>query len=143
MRQFNARAFTLIEIILVMTIIGIIAALVIPNVAGRGQEARVSAASVDVESNIPAALDLYELDNGQYPTTEQGLAALLQAPTTSPVPGHWNGPYLKKKKVPVDPWGQPYGYTSPGIHNTEEFDLFSYGLDGVESSDDIVNWLVE
>ena len=134
------KAFTLIEIMLVVIIIGILAAMVIPNLAGRGEQARKAAAKADIESNLSTVLDLYELDNGRYPTTEQGLIALLQKPTTPPEPGHWNGPYIKKKKIPDDPWGRPYVYLAPGKHNTEEYDLSSLGPDGVESTDDIGNW---
>ena len=132
--------FTLIEIMLVVIIIGILAAMVIPNIAGRGEQARVSAARADIDANLTSALDLYELDNGQYPTTEQGLKALFEEPVSAPVPVNWNGPYLKKKRIPLDPWGREYKYVSPGAHNTEEFDLFSYGQDGVEGRDDIANW---
>ena len=121
-------------------IIGILAAMVIPNIAGRGEQARVSAARADIDANLTSALDLYELDNGQYPTTEQGLRALFEKPASAPEPISWNGPYLKKKRTPLDPWGREYRYVSPGIHNTEEFDLFSYGQDGVEGKDDIGNW---
>lgn len=138
---FNHKnAFTMIEIMLVVIIIGILAAMVIPNIAGRGEQARAAAARADIEANIASALDLYELDNGQYPATEQGLDALIQKPSAAPVPLHWNGPYLKKKKIPLDPWGREYGYRCPGTHDPEGFDLFSFGPDGVESADDIVNW---
>lgn len=137
---FKCKAFTLIEIMLVVIIIGILAAMVIPNMAGRGEQARVAAARADIDANLGTALDLYELDNGQYPTTEQGLNALLVKPFSSPMPTNWHGPYLKKKRIPVDPWGREYKYMAPGINNTEEFDLSSYGPDGVESQDDIVNW---
>lgn len=136
----SKNAFTLIEVMLVVVIIGILAAMVIPNMAGRGEQARVAAARADIDANLGTALDLYELDNGQYPATEQGLNALLAKPSSSPVPINWHGPYLKKKRIPVDPWGREYKYTAPGINNTEEFDLSSYGPDGVESQDDIVNW---
>ena len=136
----NRKGFTLIEIMLVVIIIGILAAMVVPNMAGRGEQARVSAARADIDANLTSALDLYELDNGQYPTTEQGLKALLEKPSSAPAPASWNGPYLKKKRMPLDPWGREYRYVSPGTHNTEEFDLFSYGQDGVEGKDDIVNW---
>jgi len=136
----NKNAFTLIEIMLVVIIIGILAAMVIPNIAGRGEQARVSAARADIDANLTSALDLYELDNGQYPTTEQGLRALFEKPASAPDPISWNGPYLKKKRIPLDPWGREYRYVSPGIHNAEEFDLFSYGQDGVEGKDDIINW---
>lgn len=137
---FKCKAFTLIEIMLVVIIIGILAAMVIPNMAGRGEQARVSAARADIDANLSTALDLYELDNGQYPTTDQGLRALLEKPSSSPAPADWHGPYLKKKRIPLDPWGREYKYIAPGVHNTEEFDLFSYGPDGVESQDDIVSW---
>lgn len=138
---FNHKnAFTMIEIMLVVIIIGILAAMVIPNIAGRGEQARAAAARADIEANIASALDLYELDNGQYPATEQGLDALIQKPSAAPVPLHWNGPYLKKKKIPLDPWGREYGYRCPGTHDPEGFDLFSFGPDGVESADDIVSW---
>ena len=143
MRGENKDGFTMIEIMLVVIIIGILAALVVPNLAGRGEQARLAAARADIEANISAALDLYELDNGTYPTTEQGLGALVQEPDTSPVPPSWNGPYLKKRKIPVDPWKREYVYVSPGAHNTEDYDLSSLGPDGIESEDDIVNWTKE
>lgn len=132
-------AFTLIEIMLVVLIIGILAALAVPRLVGRSQEARLTAALADIESNISVALDLYELDNGTYPSTEQGLGALIEKPTGSPTPANWNGPYLKK--IPKDPWARPYTYKSPGEHNTTTFDLYSWGPDGVEGSqDDVANW---
>ena len=83
---------------------------------------------------------MYELDNGRYPSTSQGLRALIEKPTESPVPTNWNGSYLKKKRIPKDPWGNDYVYVSPGVHNDEEYDLYSLGADGIESSDDITNW---
>jgi len=136
----KAKGFTLIEIMLVVIIIGVLAAMVIPNLAGRGEQARRAAAKADIESNLSTALDLYELDNGRYPTTEQGLSALIQKPTATPEPMQWNGPYLKKKKIPTDPWGRTYVYVAPGRHNTDDYDLSSLGPDGMESSDDIGNW---
>ena len=137
----TTKGFTLIEIMLVIIIIGILVAMVVPNFAGRGEQARRAAAQADIEANLAAALDLYELDNGRYPTTEQGLQALLQIPSSTPVPTNWSGPYLKKKKsLPQDPWGKPYAYLSPGIHNTDDYDLSSLGSDGIESQDDITNW---
>lgn len=132
--------FTLVEIILVVVIIGILAAMVVPNLAGRGEEARMAAAKADIEANIAMALDMYEVHNGKYPTTGQGLKALFIKPTEAPIPSNWNGPYLKKKSVPLDPWKNEYVYTSPGEHNTESYDLSSLGPDGVESDDDVVNW---
>ncbi len=140
MKKRNKNGFTLIEIMLVIIIIGILVAMVVPNFAGRGEQARRAAARADIETNLSTGLDLYELDNGRYPTTEQGLMALLAKPTSTPVPNNWSGPYLKKKKIPQDPWGNDYKYVAPGTHNTDGYDLFSLGADGIESSDDTVNW---
>ena len=133
------RGFTLIELMLVVIIIGTLAALVVPRLAGRAEQARITAVKADILSNIPLALDLYEMDNGVFPSTQQGLEALIENPTTLPLAKNWNGPYLKKK--PVDPWGSQYRYISPGVHNTEDYDLFSVGKDGSEGgNDDIGNW---
>ena len=134
------RGFTLIEIMLVVIIIGILVAMIVPNIAGRSEQARKTAARTDIESNISTALDLYRMDVGQYPTTEQGLSALVTAPTASPVPAQWNGPYLKKKRVPKDPWGREYVYVSPGTHNPESYDLSSLGASGTEGSGNVSNW---
>lgn len=127
---------------LVVIIIGVLVAMVVPNVTGRSEQARITAARTDIESNISTALDLYHMDSGRYPATEQGLNALLAAPTASPVPAQWNGPYLKKKKLPKDPWGRDYVYVSPGSRNKDSYDLSSLGSDGVEggASDDVNNW---
>jgi general secretion pathway protein G len=139
----NHKGFTLVEIILVVIIIGVIAAMVMPNLQGQSSKAKRTAARVDIETNIAAALDIYEVENGMYPSTSQGLKALLVKPSSSPAPNNWDGPYLKKKRMPVDPWGNPYVYISPGIQNKESYDLSSHGPDGVESDDDIVNWFSE
>jgi len=136
----NMRGFTLIEIMLVVIIIGILVAMVVPNMSGRSEQARITAAKTDIESNLSTALDLYESDNGRYPTTQQGLQSLLEKPTSAPIPANWNGPYLKKKKIPKDPWGNDYVYVAPGQHNKDEYDLSSKGPDGAESEDDVVNW---
>ncbi len=141
MFQSPRRGFTLIEIMLVVIIIGILAAMIVPNIAGRSEQARKTAARTDIESNLSTALDLYKMDTGQYPTTGQGLSALLTQPTASPVPAQWNGPYLKKKKIPKDPWGRDYVYASPGTHNPESYDLSSLGPSGTEGgSDNVNNW---
>jgi len=140
MKLFGQNAFTLIEILLVVIILGILTAMVVPNFAGRGEQARQTAARTDIEANIAIALDLYQLDNGSYPTTEQGLAALIEKPLASPDPVQWSGPYIKKKAIPRDPWGREYVYLSPGGRNVSFYDLFSLGKDGIESEDDITNW---
>ncbi|MBF0483092.1 MAG: type II secretion system major pseudopilin GspG [Candidatus Omnitrophica bacterium] len=137
----DKKGFTLVEILLVVVIIGILAAMVIPNMAGRSEQARQAAAKADIEANLSTSLDLYEADNGKYPTTEQGLKALLVKPTTGPAADNWSGPYLKRKKIPTDPWGHDYVYAAPGSHNPTEYDLSSLGPDGVESADDVVNWM--
>lgn len=129
------RGFTLIEIMLVVIIIGALVAMVMPRLTGRGEQARVSAAKADIYANIATALKLYELDNGAFPTTEEGLNALLVKP---PSAINWNGPYLEKK--PVDPWGREYKYKSPGEHRPD-YDLYSVGRDGQPgTADDITNW---
>jgi general secretion pathway protein G len=123
---YRHRGFTLIEIMVVIVILGILAALVVPRVLDRPDEARVVAARNDVAA-IAQALKLYRLDNQRYPTTEQGLAALVSRPTVAPLPPNWkpNG-YLER--LPKDPWGHPYQYLSPGLRG--EIDVFSFGADG-------------
>ncbi|MEW6009418.1 MAG: type II secretion system major pseudopilin GspG [Candidatus Omnitrophota bacterium] len=134
------KGFTLIELMLVVIIIGILVSMVVPRLAGRSEQARRAAANADINANISTALDVYELDNGQYPTTEQGLKALVSKPDTSPTPTNWNGPYIKK--IPLDPWGRAYIYKSPSDHN-QDYDLYSLGRDGIESADDVTNWQSE
>lgn len=127
-------AFTLIELMLVVIIIGALVAMVMPRLTGRGEQARMAAAKADIGANIATALKLYELDNGGFPSTEEGLAALLARPSSA---NNWRGPYLEKN--PLDPWGKEYKYVSPGQHRAD-YDLFSQGKDGVESTDDVKNW---
>jgi len=129
------KGFTLIELMLVVIIIGALVAMVMPRLAGRSEQARIAAAKADVSVNIATGLKLYELDNGQFPSTSEGLNALLTKPSSV---SNWNGPYLEKK--PIDPWGREYKYKSPGDHRSYDYDLWSLGRDGVESDDDVSNW---
>lgn len=131
----DAAGFTLIELMLVVVIIGTLAAMVIPRLTGRSEQARVSAAQADIRSNIATGLRLYELDNGNFPGTAEGLKALLNKPGSA---GNWNGPYLERP--PIDPWGREYIYKCPGEHRQADYDLSSLGKDGIESADDIKNW---
>ena len=132
--------FTLIEIMVVIVILGILAALVVPKVMSRPDEARVVAAKQDIAS-LAQALKLYRLDNKRYPTTEQGLQALVTKPNQSPIPDNWKGGgYVER--LPLDPWGKAYQFLSPGLHG--EIDIFSYGADGAPGGDgfdaDVGNW---
>jgi general secretion pathway protein G len=130
------------ELLLVVVIIGVLAALVAPRIIGHGKKARVAAATQQIQ-NFETALKLYYLDNDVYPTTEQGLEALLVEPATDPLPPNWDGPYLEKA-VPTDPWGNEYVFTSPGEYNPDDFDIFSYGPDRKEGGgDDIANYDLE
>lgn len=136
----HSKGFTLIELMVVILIIGVLAALIVPKVMSRPDEARITAAKSDI-ATITQALNLYKLDNQRYPTTEQGLAALVHKPTSAPVPANWKSEgYLDR--VPKDPWGTPYQYLQPGVHGT--IDVFSFGADkagGGEGSDaDIGSW---
>ena len=133
----NKKGFTLIEILLVVAIIGTLAAMILPRLSGRSEQAKMTVAKVDIDSNIASALKLYELDNGTFPTTAQSLDALVRKPSTSPVPVNWSGPYLEKD--PVDPWGRKYQYQYPGTHG-KGYDLFSYGLKENDEKGRITNW---
>ena len=142
-RVFRIReqgGFTLLEVMVVVVIIGILAALVVPKIISRPDEARGIAAKQDIAS-LMQALKLYRLDNQRYPTTEQGLQALSARPTTAPVPPNWKaGGYVER--LPRDPWGNPYQYLSPGVRG--EIDVFSFGADGVSGGEgndaDIGSW---
>lgn len=130
----HSQSFTLIELMLVVVIIGALVAMVMPRLTGRGEQARIMAAKADIEANIATALKMYELDNGSFPSTSEGLAALLKRTSSA---NNWNGPYLEKKAI--DPWQREYKYVYPGEHRAD-YDLYSLGKDGVESEDDVTNW---
>jgi general secretion pathway protein G len=140
-KNIKQRGFTLIEIMVVLVILGVMAALVVPRVVGRTDDARKAAAKTDI-SSLMNALKLYNLDNYRYPTNAQGLQALVQKPSVQPVPQNFkDGGYLDK--LPADPWGNPYQYQNPGKHG--EIDIYSYGVDGQTASGDsgpsvIGNW---
>ena len=142
----DSRGFTLIELMVVVVILGILAGLIIPRIMGRPEEAKQLKARMQIEQ-LEQALKLYCLDNGEYPTTEQGLTALVEKPTIEPIPQRWReGGYLEKGKVPRDPWKNSYVYISPGSHSTD-FDLESYGADGEDGGEgkyaDVENWNLE
>ncbi|MBN1869289.1 MAG: type II secretion system major pseudopilin GspG [Candidatus Omnitrophica bacterium] len=131
--------FTLIELMIVVIIIAALSAMVVPRLSNRSEQAKITVAEADINSNIGLALKLYKLDNGRYPSTEQGLKALFSKPSSNPVPKNWNGPYLESEAL--DPWKTEYLYKCPGAHNSTGYDLYSLGADGAEGSDDdIKNW---
>ena len=137
--------FTLIELMVVLFILGILAGLVVPRIMGRPGEAKQTKAKIQIEG-LETALKLYKLDTGRYPDTEQGLEALVQMPDTGIVPKKWReGGYLEKGKLPLDPWGNPFVYLSPGANG--ETDIISYGADGVPGGEgedrDINSWELE
>ena len=138
LRARLAAGFTLIELMVVLVIIGVLAALIVPNVLERTDDARMTAARTDI-TNIMQALKLYRLDNQRYPTPEQGLQALVAKPTSGPIPSNWK-PYLEK--LPNDPWGRPYQYLNPGIKGA--VDVMSFGADGQSGGEgkdsDIGSW---
>ena len=141
----NRRGFTFIELMVVIIILGILAMWVAPKIMSRPGEAKQVKARMDIQ-NLETALKLYKLDNGNYPSTEQGLQALVEKPESGIIPKKWkDGGYLEKGKVPSDPWGNDFVYLSPGLKS--DFDIISYGADGVpggESEDkDINNWEIE
>ena len=141
----DSRGFTLIEIMVVIIILGILAVYIGPKIMGRPEEAKQVKAKVDI-SALETALKLYKLDNGVYPSTEQGLQALVERPESGNIPTKWrDGGYLDKGKVPKDPWKNEFIYISPGVHS--DFDIISYGSDGVPGGEgqnmDINNWEIE
>jgi general secretion pathway protein G len=144
-KKLDDFGFTFIELMVVMVILGILATLIVPRIMDRPEEARRVQAKVQIES-IETALKLYRLDNGYYPTTEQGLQALVEAPTTGQLPRAWReGGYLEKGRVPKDPWDNEYVYLSPGVHG--DYDVSSYGSDGEPGGEgkdaDVNSWELE
>ena len=138
-----ARGFTLIEIMVVLIIIGLLAGIVVPKLMGRTEEAKRIKTAVQIK-NLQSALDLYKLDSGVYPSTDQGLQALVEKPAVGEIPNNWKeGGYIDK--IPKDPWGNNYVYISPGAHG--DYDLYSYGADGEEGGEgrnaDIQSWNLE
>ncbi|KWT92670.1 type II secretion system major pseudopilin GspG [Candidatus Magnetominusculus xianensis] len=141
----NTGGFTLLEIIVVVFILSLLAAIVAPKIMGRTDDARVAEAKMQIR-NFETALRLYKLDNGFYPETGQTLDALIDKPVTGKTPKNYrDGGYLEGRKIPLDPWGRPYIYVSPGMHG--DYDIISYGADGVEGGQgkdkDIENWNIE
>ena len=140
-----SKGFTLIELMVVIVILGILAAIIAPRIVGRTDEAKVTEAKVQMR-NFETALKLYKLDNGFFPSTEQGLEALITKPESGRVPANWReGGYLEKKRIPNDPWGQPYVYASPGLSG--DYDMISYGADNARGGDgfdaDIESWKLD
>ena len=138
-RYLKQRGFTLLEILVVVVILGILASLVLPNFLGRTDQARTIAAKHDIQTLV-GVLKLYKLDNGFYPSTAQGLQALVTKPDSDPVPRNWTQPYIEQ--LPKDPWDRPYQYLNPGVHGT--IDVFTLGADGESGGEDnnadIGNW---
>jgi general secretion pathway protein G len=135
-RQQNRRGFTLVELLLVLVILGTLAAIVVPKFSGRTEQARVTAAQTQI-SNFGVALDAYEIDNGSYPKGKNGLFDLIEQPRDAT---NWKGPYIKGE-IPKDPWNGEYIYECPGKHNEQSYDIMSMGPDGrVGGDDDITNW---
>ncbi len=134
----GVRGFTLIELLVVLAIIGLLAGLVGPQVIKHLGESKTKTAKLQIEE-LASALDMYRLDAGRYPSAEEGLGALIEQPSTAKF---WNGPYLRKKKMPVDPWNNPYHYVIPGEHG--KFDIFTLGADNTEGGDgedrDVNSW---
>jgi len=135
-RMARRGGFTLIELLLVLVILSVLAAVVVPKFTKRSEQARITAARTDI-ANLEVALDAFEIDTGRFPTTQEGIGALVDEPAGM---DDWRGPYIKRG-VPNDPWGNPYVYQCPGEHNREGYDLHSFGPDGQNGGgDDIDNW---
>jgi general secretion pathway protein G len=137
-RSLKRSAFSLIELLLVLVILGVLAAIVVPKFTSKGEQARITAAGNSI-AQMGTALEMFEVENGRYPSNEEGLQALITAPSS--MQQTWNGPYLKNMMtVPNDPWNRPYVYRFPSNHSEKDYDLSSLGPDGTESGDDISNW---
>jgi len=141
------KGFTLLELLVVIVILGILATYVGTRIMGKPEEARQTQAKIQIQA-LENALNMYRLDNGEYPSTEQGLRALVEKPSVGNIPKTWReGGYLEKSRVPKDPWKNDYAYLNPGVRNTNSFDLFSYGADnqpgGEGKNADIGNWEVD
>jgi len=138
--QQQRGGFTLIEILLVVVIIGMLVTVAAVKFLPQMGTSRIVAARAQMDA-YKKGLDLYELNNTFYPSTDQGLAALIAMPTTAPAPGNWRGPYVEGSSIRKDPWGRDYVYKNPGVKNPSGYDLYSWGPDGVEGNeDDIGNW---
>ncbi|KJR41275.1 general secretion pathway protein G [Candidatus Magnetoovum chiemensis] len=141
----NPKGFTLLEVLVVIFILGLLVAIVAPKIIGRTDDAKITEAKVQIR-NFQTALKMYKLDNGVYPTTDQGLDALIHEPATEPIPKKYRqGGYLENNKIPLDPWENPYIYASPGLNN--DIEILSLGSDGQEGGDginsDIESWNIE
>ncbi len=144
-KNHDSKGFTLIELMVVIVILGILAGLIVPRIMGRPDEARQTKAVIQIES-LETALKLYKLDNGSYPSTEQGMQALVEPPEVGILPGNWReGGYLEKGTMPKDPWNNEYIYLCPGTHG--DYDIISYGADGEPGGEgknrDITTWNAE
>ena len=137
------KGFTLLEILAVLALLAFILTMVAPNIVNNLQKGQISAAKSQINAT-KSVLNSYYIDNSTYPTTEQGLKALIEKPTTPPIPENWSGPYLQDNKLPLDPWGKELKFISPGSHNPQSYDLFSLGKDNAEggtgANADLGNW---
>jgi len=139
-KRGSRSGFTLLEILLVVIIIGMLVGVAVVHLGGKVKESKITATRDQIH-NYESALDLYELDNGVLPSTEQGLNALIAVPSGTPAPSNWKGPYLKPPIIKKDQWNRDFKYVCPGVHNTSTYDIYSAGPDGQEGNeDDIGNW---